>query len=363
MFKIKPMKKILIFSFAVLFCGFAGAQIYVSTQPQNKNAIIEEFTGVQCPNCPAGHTILASILTANPGRAFGIGYHPSNSSYTEPYVGNPDFRRSYLNAFYSTPYCGTTRFMPSAFVNRREWATDEKILSRTNWTASATTILGEPSPLNVGLYTAYNAGNDTLTVIVEVYFTGSVSDAVNLYVMFAENDLIAEQSSGGTNYVHKHVFRESLVPQWGDPITGSTATGALYTKTFYFDNTAGMYDMTKCEVSAFVYNTVNEEVISGYQVPVGQASAIADQEPELRLLAYPNPVHNEVNISISSLSGEEVYYTLLNAFGQEVMKASAAFPGAGTHEFSIAMDHLPAGLYLLNIREGDYQKTLSLMKD
>jgi hypothetical protein len=82
------------------------AQNYVSTEPQNKNAILEEFTGVRCPNCPAGHQVMAGILDDNPGRAFCVAYHPYNSSYTEPYSGDPDFRRNYPNAFYSTPYCG-----------------------------------------------------------------------------------------------------------------------------------------------------------------------------------------------------------------------------------------------------------------
>lgn len=125
------MKKITYLVFiTVISCFITGngkAQNYVSTEPLNKNTILEEFTGVQCSNCPAGHQVAASILQNNPGRAFVICYHPYNSSYTAPYPGNPDFRRTYPNAFYTVPYCGSSRFMPSAFINRRIWSNGDRL--------------------------------------------------------------------------------------------------------------------------------------------------------------------------------------------------------------------------------------------
>ena len=135
-------KTTLLLSFIFLTLMLA-AQNYVSTEPQNKNAILEEFTGVSCPNCPAGHQIMASILAANPTTAFCVAYHPTNSSYTTPFPGEPDFRRAYADVFYSTPYCGSSRFMPSSFINRREWTNGDRLQSRNVWSSYANTIMGE----------------------------------------------------------------------------------------------------------------------------------------------------------------------------------------------------------------------------
>jgi len=51
---------------------------------QLKNVLIEEFTGVKCPNCPDGHNIVATIQNANPSRVIAIGYYPFGQAQTEP---------------------------------------------------------------------------------------------------------------------------------------------------------------------------------------------------------------------------------------------------------------------------------------
>lgn len=330
-----------------------SGQIYVSTTAMNKVAVIEEFTGVRCSNCPDGHTTLASILTSNPGQAIGIGYHPSNSSYTSPYTGNPDFRRSYLDAFYTTPFCGSSRFMPSAFINRREWSTGEKISSRTIWSSSATSIMGESSPLNVGLYAEYDASTNTLDVTVEVYFTADVSDNVFLYVALAENNLVAEQSNGGSNYIHYHVFREALASeQWGESITGTTTTGSLFTQTYSFDNATAAYIMGNCEVSAFVRNATDEEIISGNQVPVTVINGVTEAEVnQPRLNIYPNPLSSNSVVSINWPVTENVQANIFDINGK-LINSSTLHIQNGYNNIamtSIYGSQLSAGNYYLLI--------------
>lgn len=267
------MKRTLLLFALLLSFSALVAQNYVGTEPQDKNAILEEFTGVACPNCPAGHQTAATILANNPGRAFVIAYHPSNSSYTTPYAGDPDFRRSYLNAFYSTPYCGSSRFMPSAFNNRREYA-GERIQSRNAWTANCNTIMAEPSPANMGMSTSYNIATQEITIIVEVYYTEDMTDLNHIYVMLAENDLVSQQSGGSSAYTHKHTFRESFVAQWGDEITDPTTQGSLVTLEYTFDATGSGYIIDNCEVLAFIENQSDGEIITGVGVHVGESTAI-----------------------------------------------------------------------------------------
>jgi hypothetical protein len=281
------MKGLFSFFALLFFLTMLSAQNFVSTDPQDKNAILEEFTGVSCPNCPAGHQVAATILANNPGRAFCIAYHPSNSGYTAPYPGDPDFRRTYPNAFYTVPYCGSSRFMPSAFINRREWANGERIQSRTEWTPYCNTIMGEASPANMGLSTTYDILGQMLYITVEIYYTEDMTDVNHVYVMLAENDLVSMQSGASGPYTHKHTFREAFVAQWGDVITGPTTQGSLVTLNYEWSTAGSGYIMSNCEVLAFIENQSDGEIITGVGVHVGEATYI---EPTAEFSADLNNV-------------------------------------------------------------------------
>ena len=63
------MKKI----FTLIIVAMAlhlNAQQFVSTVPQNRNVVIEEFTGINCQNCPDGHRVANSLMATYPGRVW-----------------------------------------------------------------------------------------------------------------------------------------------------------------------------------------------------------------------------------------------------------------------------------------------------
>src|SRR5690625_6599106 len=69
---------------------YSYGQTIVSTEPENKKAILEEFTGVNCQYCPDGHAIAEQILNNNPGNAFAINIHAGG--FANPSGSQPDFR-------------------------------------------------------------------------------------------------------------------------------------------------------------------------------------------------------------------------------------------------------------------------------
>ena len=79
------MKKVLLSAVAILFAGTMMAQTIVSTTPQNRNAIIEELTGINCVWCPAGHKVVNEILADYPDRVVGINVHAGYFSQGSPY--------------------------------------------------------------------------------------------------------------------------------------------------------------------------------------------------------------------------------------------------------------------------------------
>jgi hypothetical protein len=225
---------------------------------------------------------MAQILTDNPGRAFVVAYHPFNSSYTNPAPGDPDFRRHYADSLYMTPWCGTSRYMPSAFVARRLWVPNERLTQRSNWPAYGSTIMAEASPLNVGMATKYDEVTQLLTVVVDVYYTSATSGSHNLMVTLAENDLQSQQSGGTSPYTHKHTFRESFAGQWGDPLCSNPQQGDFFRKEFTFSNVSTDYIMDNCELLAFVLDNTTEEVISGVGCMVNDTTFVT---PDITLSA------------------------------------------------------------------------------
>jgi hypothetical protein len=354
------MKKFYFTLFAFVCVNYLNAQTLVSTTPENKKVLIEEFTGTGCPNCPSGHTMAENLLTANPGNLFVIAYHPTNSSYTT----TDPMRDVYPNPFYTNPFISpSNRYMPSAMVNRRVWNGVERIQSTGSWTTDANVIKNEPSPLNVGMAATYNSSTHMLDVDVEVYFTSNVTDAVTIYVMLMEEGIVYPQSGGGSPYTHHHTFRKSFVSQWGDAISAPTTQGTLKTFSFSFDNTLTNYDMSQCEVIAFVRNAANEEIISGNQSIVDittGVNTIAKNENSVNV--FLNPLKQDSRIIISLAKAEKVSYSLMNIVGEEVLSNNLGTIAAGDH--FLVMDkmlQLPKGTYLLKVNIGQSQTLKKLI--
>ena len=74
----------------LLFSQAAQSQSIVSTTPENKNAVLEEMTGIYCTFCPDGHVIALALKAANPNDVVLVNVHVGG--YADPGTsGDPDF--------------------------------------------------------------------------------------------------------------------------------------------------------------------------------------------------------------------------------------------------------------------------------
>lgn len=326
----------------------------VSTVASNKIAMMEEFTGVRCTYCPDGHTVLLGLEQSYPEQVYWVSFHPMNSGLTSPYSGDPDLRRSYPDAFYSTPYCGSSRFMPSAFIDRRVWA-GERIQGRGDWPTRVAELIAEPSPVNVGVKAEYNDNTKILSVTVEAYYTSTVTDPNTIYVVLSEDNITVQQQSGATGaYVQDKVFRHAFTAQWGDAIATTTA-GTLATFTYTFDNTTDNYDMTQCRVTAYVENGTTDELYSGMQkmvVPEGSVGVTAARNP-LEVNILPNPFSGATNLLLNLSAAQPVRYDIYSMQGQLLQARDLGELSAGPHGYTVDAQGMAAGIYLLQVQAGD----------
>ena len=126
-----------------------NAQTFVSTSPENKNIILEEFTGIYCVWCPAGHLIGQQLHDANPNDVFLINIH--TGGYATPSGGDPDFRTPFGDAIATQ---SNLAGYPAGTVNRHQFTMTQgggTAMSRTDWSTASTQLLADPSPVNVGV--------------------------------------------------------------------------------------------------------------------------------------------------------------------------------------------------------------------
>ena len=267
------MKKI--FTLSLIFTTIASySQTFVSTTPENKNVVLEEFTGISCTYCPDGHRIANDIYNNNPTDVVLINIH--TGGYASPQGPGTDFNTMFGSAIAAQ---SNLSGYPAGTVNRRVFAglgqNGGTAMSRGNWQSASSQILNEPSYVNVAAQANLDISTRQLSVTVEAYYTGSSPVNTNkLNVALMQNNVEGPQTGASYNptailpngnYNHQHMLRHMLTGQWGDDIT-NTSTGSFFTNTYTYtipnDLNGVAFDLFNLEVAVFLTET-QQNVVTG----------------------------------------------------------------------------------------------------
>ncbi|MBE50332.1 MAG: hypothetical protein CMP51_01420 [Flavobacteriales bacterium] len=270
----KMKKKLL--SLILVTSTILNSQTFVSTNPENKNIVLEEFTGIHCGYCPDGHVVAQNIYDQNPGDVILINIH--TGGYATPSAGEPDFRTNFGDDIANQ---SNLSGYPAGTVNRHQFSMSQSggtAMSRGDWTNASSQILNQPSYINVAAQSTININTRELTVVVETFYTGTPPSSITntLNVALLQNNVAGPQSgaanwnpsaiiSGPWNptYNHQHMLRHLLTGQWGENLPNSSG---FYTNTYTYsipNNLNGVdYDLFNLEVAVFIAEG-QQEIISG----------------------------------------------------------------------------------------------------
>ena len=252
----------------ILFISsFVAAQTIVSTNPENKKIILEEYTGIHCTYCPDGHEIAQSLKDANPDNVFIINIH--TGGYATPSSGEPDFRTSFGDAI--AAQSNLTGY-PSGSVNRQYFSNltmnGGTAMGRGGWSSATSQVLNQSAYVNLGVEASINVQNNELTVHVEGYYTGDSPQSTNLLnVVLTQNNTLGPQTGGGmgSNYNHMHRLVHMITGQWGFEIS-TTSSGSFVDETFTYtipsDYNGVDVNLSELNVIAFISET-QQNIISG----------------------------------------------------------------------------------------------------
>ena len=226
--------------------------------------LVEELTGVRCPNCPAGSERLNSIETQYPDNIVIVGIH--GTDLTKPLAESKyDFRNQDaidLENFLK-PYLGK----PAAYFNRvfyDELQGDWGNSFNGQWQGYFERELEKPQTLELSITKSYDPETRVLDITVGALALEDLTGDFKVTIMLTENDIIDAQDDQNTiidDYKHKHVLREIITNFDGDQFAITLERNKPFTKSYTFtipQDETDLWNDDNMEVIAFIANTEGE---------------------------------------------------------------------------------------------------------
>ncbi|MEM9546588.1 MAG: Omp28-related outer membrane protein [Bacteroidota bacterium] len=262
------MKNIVLLFSLMLFFSSCEEQMVVipdfAPLTTGKVVLIEDLTGVSCPNCPAGSERLESIAQLFPNNVVIVGVH--GGLLADPLsTSKYDFRSDagvFLDQFLK-PYAGK----PSAYFNRIRYEELEPFWGHPvngQWQGYVERELEKEQVLQVSITKNYDPETRVLEVTVGALALIPLSGEFKLTIMLTESGIVDaqdDQSEVIEDYVHKHVLRDIVTNFDGDFFTNTLEPGNPVAKTYTYtipEDETGLWNDDEIEVVAFIANTEGE---------------------------------------------------------------------------------------------------------
>ncbi len=257
--------------------------------PQDRNVLIEEFTGASCTNCPAAHEELEQREKDNPGRLNVLAlYIKGPIQTTPPHDAQYDFRHQDSKVISDAIFGGVNQ-LPTAGVDRRPVAGVVK-LDRGAWGAAIQSALAVPDSINLTVYSGYNPDTQEDTIICTMSYPYAITFGHNLHVALVQDNVVDVQEYPTNDPVHPgsdeeydftNIIRSmaTTIPL-GDPILTSMPAkepGRVIVKVYILD-TKKINDRAfvaekmppfvpaDSRIVAWITNSSNQQVMQSAQV-------------------------------------------------------------------------------------------------
>lgn len=247
-----------------------------------RKVLLEDYTGLRCPNCPAGTGIIDKILESKDGeRVVVISVH--QGGLAAPLKSFPkDFRTEIGDAWGGTSGYGISSY-PTGLINRKKYSASSELFDRSVWQEKVSLALKDPFVVKLILTTKYDSTARALYVNVDATFKKSHPNPVNMVAVYTEDGIFGPQDSVGIkldNYEFKHMLRGGLNGSDGTSLTKSIAPKV---DVVYKDSCNTTLPLTindsdkgygtavnhnKVSVIAFIYDVVTKEILQAEKVKI-----------------------------------------------------------------------------------------------
>ena len=251
-----------------------------------KRALIEDYTGHTCVNCPRAAMITHDLKSQYKDSVVVIAVHagfyakPSTSDTVWAY----DFRTPAGTEWDNVFKVGAVG-NPNGMVNRKGYPNNQQVLSPPSWANAVKNTVAETPLMDLQLITEYNSAEDKPCIHSKISFLQAfTSRSLNISVIITEDSIIQAQKNNdatvGTTpsilkYVNTHVMRGAVNGIWGTPVqlvaeNSSFAPVVTTFKTHFTNFNLNTMVPKNCHVIAFVYDTETKEVLQVAEAEVSE---------------------------------------------------------------------------------------------
>ncbi|MFT7588894.1 MAG: hypothetical protein ACI959_001107 [Limisphaerales bacterium] len=219
---------------------------------QSRIVLLEDFSGVQCVNCPQANMKAAAIAASNPDNVAVVTLH---NYFVGAYAfSDEDFRNQ--ESYDIDALLGPTTSWPIGAVNRTQFPSEGAVLlDDDKWAAFVDIDKVLPPIVNVSVE-ATRSGT-VITAIINMHFLEEVTGDLALSVMLLESDIEDPQLTGSgvdTFYIHEHVLRTMPTPSIGSPISETTEAGRVIIRGYEIE-LEPHWNTENLEVLSFVHRS------------------------------------------------------------------------------------------------------------
>ena len=280
------IKKYLSISFLALFVllGFACEEVAPILNPtdgttggggpvstQQRQVVIEEFTGVRCVNCPAASEAIAALVGVYGERLVPVAIHAG--FFAVPYPESADAGLETSTGGAILTFLGEPLGFPTAVVNRRNFDGEEnRQVVQNTWAGYIAEELAQDPTVRIDLNSAYNDATGNVDIEADLYIDENIDfEDVRLTVYITESNITATQLTPAgvdEDYKHKHAFRTVVTATEGDIINESLTAGSVITRNLSVTLDPS-WVAAECDIVAIVHQGgAVLDVIQAHQVPV-----------------------------------------------------------------------------------------------
>ena len=196
---------------------------------QQKQVLIEEFTGIQCVNCPAGTQAIEDLAGVYGERLVVVSIH--TGFFADPYPESSyDFRTT--DGDQLAQLLGSPLGYPTAVINRKKFFGESLLqLGRNKWAGHIATELASPRAARLDILSTFDPVTREISASVAVFFDENPQTPFKLSLFVTEDEIVdLQKTPDGIDpvYQHRHVFRDAVSPYNGIDIPIAT----LENKTF-----------------------------------------------------------------------------------------------------------------------------------
>ena len=239
-----------------------------------KKVLLEDFTGHQCPNCPAAAEVAHQLQQLYPGQIQIVTVHAgffANMVSPNYLIDFTTAEGDALDSYFGVSSIGN----PNGLINRKDFS-GSTVIGPDDWASKIAELLSLEPDADINLIKTFNEGSGAINLTVNVDFFTDFNNDIMVCAYLSEDSIIAYQKNNdhevGTtpeipDYVHMHVLRGSMNGTWGDTlVAGGVSASDFASKSLNYTISTGTWDTDHMHIVVFIYDATTLEVIQSEEI-------------------------------------------------------------------------------------------------